>query len=132
MGLVALFFASEKAFTQATHSPYSIIGVGDILDPGVPAVQGMGGLGVSNGSYWYLNNTNPALLHYNAVAVFSAGMVGATKNISQDGFEPYSVGSGQLHHIGMAFPLISRKLSFSLALQPYSKVGYNWPWPRPS
>ena len=131
VGLVALSFASGNAFSQATHSPYSIIGVGDILDPGVPAVQGMGGLGVSNGSYWYLNNTNPALLHYNAVAVFSAGIVGATKRISQNGFEPYNVGSGQLHHVAMAFPLISRKLSFSLALQPYSKVGYNFTYNAP-
>lgn len=126
VGMLALSLASGKVFSQATHSPYSIIGVGDITDTGVPAMQGMGGLGLSNSSYWYLNNTNPALLYNNTVALFSAGIIGATKRISQNGYEPYNAGSGQLHHIALAFPIVSRRLSFSLALQPYSKVGYNF------
>ena len=130
-GCALLAVSFSTVYSQATYSPYSIIGIGDIIDPGVPAVQGMGGLGISNGSYWYLNNSNPALLHYNAVALFSAGIIGETKTIQQTGFEPYNSSSGQLQHAAMAFPLISRKLSFSLVLQPYSVVGYEFSYSVP-
>jgi hypothetical protein len=130
-GFALMALNHGAVFSQATYSPYSIIGIGDIVDPGVPAVQGMAGLAISNGSYWYLNNTNPALLHYNAVALFSAGIVGATKTIQQTGFEPYNSSSGQLQHAAMAFPLIARKLSFSLVLQPYSVVGYEFSYSVP-
>jgi len=109
---------------QTTYSTYSILGVGDYIDPAVPAAMGMGGLGISNGSYWYLNNTNPALLHYNRFALFSAGILAETKNISQDGFESYSAGSANLSHLAMAFPIRSGKWSFSMGLQPYSSVNY--------
>ena len=124
--LALIVLNQNTVFSQATHSPYSIIGIGDIADLGVPASQGMGGLGISNGSYWYLNNVNPALLYYNSVALFSAGIIAESKNIQQTGFEPYQAGSAQLDHLAMAFPLRSRKWSFSIVLQPYSSVGYNF------
>lgn len=124
---LALIVLNKNAvFSQATHSPYSIIGIGDIHDLGVPASQGMGGLGISNGSYWYLNNVNPALLYYNSVALFSAGIITETKNIQQTGFEPYQAGSAQLDHLAMAFPLRAGKWSFSIVLQPYSSVQYDF------
>lgn len=126
LGLAIIILSSNSVFSQATHSPYSMIGVGDIIDPALPASRAMGGLGISNGSYWYLNNSNPALLYYNSVALFSAGIIGENKNIQQSGFEPYTVGSGQLHHIAMAYPIKAGKWSFSIALQPYSIVGYSF------
>jgi hypothetical protein len=86
----------------------------------------MGGLGISNGSFWFLNNVNPALLYYNSVALFSVGIIGETKNIQQTGLESYTAGSGQLHYVAMAYPLKSGKWSFSMVLQPYSNVGYNF------
>ena len=109
---------------QSTYSTYSIIGVGDYVDSAVPAAMGMGGLGISNASYWYLNNTNPALLYYNRIALFSAGILAETKNINQNNFEPTTAGSGNLNHMAMAFPIRRNKWSFSIALQPYSSVNY--------
>lgn len=109
---------------QSTYSTYSILGVGDYIDPAVPAAMGMGGLGISNGTYWYLNNSNPALLYYNRFALFSAGVLAESKTISQNNFEPYQAGSGNLSHLSMAFPIKSGKWSMSLVLQPYSAVNY--------
>lgn len=109
---------------QSTYSTYSILGVGDYVDPAVPASMGMGGLGISNGSYWYLNNSNPALLYYNSFALFSAGLLAESKTISQNNFEPYQAGSGNLTHLSVAYPIKSRKWSMSLVLQPYSAVNY--------
>ncbi len=125
IGLLASFLWSNSTIAQVTHSPYSSIGIGDIQDPTTAAKFGMAGLGVSNGTYYSLNIVNPALLHYNRVALFSAAILGETKTISQEGFEPYAAGSGQLNHMALAFPLISGKLSTALVLNPYSAVNYD-------
>jgi len=124
--LLILLLSQGWLMAQSTYSAYSIIGVGDYIDPAVPAATGMGGLGISNGSYWYLNNSNPALLYYNRLALFSAGVLTETKNINQNGFEPYTAGSGNLNHLSMAFPLRRDKWSFSLGLQPYTSVNYGF------
>lgn len=125
VGFIAFIFVSKSSFSQVTHSPYSAIGIGDVLDPTTASKFGMAGLGVSNGTYFSLNIVNPALLHYNRVALFSAAVLTETKTISQNGFEPYAAGSGQLNHMALAFPLISGKLSTSLVLNPYSAVNYD-------
>ncbi len=122
--LLTVLLGTTQTLAQSTYSTYSIIGIGDYVDPAVPAAMGMGGLGISNASYWYLNNTNPALLYYNRIALFSAGVLSETKKINQQGFEPYNAGSGNLSHIAMAYPLKRDKWSFSLGLQPYSAVNY--------
>ena len=123
-GLLIVMLSQGHILAQSTYSTYSILGVGDYIDPAVPAAMGMGGLGISNASYWYLNNTNPALLYYNRVALFSAGILAETKNISQEGFEPTTAGSGNLNHLAMSFPIKRNKWSFSLGIQPYSSVNY--------
>ncbi len=124
-GLLTSFLWSSLAIAQVTHSPYSSIGIGDLQDPTTAAKFGMAGLGVSNGTYYSLNIVNPALLHYNRVALFSAAVLGETKTINQSEFEPYAAGSGQLNHMALAFPLISGKLSTALVLNPYSAVNYD-------
>ena len=121
---ISLFMLSEYSFSQVTHSPYSSIGLGDIQDPTTAAKFGIGGLGVSNGTYYSLNIVNPALLHYNRVALFSVAILGETKSIKQ-GVESYKAGSGRINHMALAFPLISGKLSTSLVLNPYSTVNFD-------
>jgi len=125
-GLVIFSLGLSDSLSQATYSTYSVLGIGDITDSAVPAAMGMGGLGISNGSHWYLNNTNPALLHYNVVTLFSAGVLADTKTISQNGFDPNNAGNGNLTNVAMAFPIKSEKWSFSLVLMPYSTVNYNF------
>jgi len=125
-GLAIFMLGLSSVFAQATFSTYSVLGIGDIADPAVPAAMGMGGLGISNGSHWYLNNTNPALLHYNLVSLFSAGVLADTRTIAQNGFDQNNTGNGNLTHIAMAFPIKSEKLSFSIAVLPYSTVKYDF------
>ncbi|MEN8248937.1 MAG: hypothetical protein ABFS32_08395 [Bacteroidota bacterium] len=122
--LIIIVLWSHNSMAQSTYSTYSILGIGDYIDPAVPAAMGMGGLGISNSSYWYLNNTNPALLYNQRIALFSAGVLAETKNISQEGFESTTAGTGNLNHIAMAFPLIRDKMSFSLGLQPFTSMNY--------
>lgn len=124
--VVLLLAAQFKSSAQSAYSTYSILGVGDYVDPAVPAAMGMGGLGISNGSAFYLNNVNPALLYYNSLATFSAGVLAETKTVNQSGFEPYEAGSGNLNHLAVAYPLKRNKWSFSLGLQPYTTVNYSF------
>jgi len=122
--LLIVLFSHGTLLAQSTYSSYSIIGIGDNIDPAVPAAMGMGGLGISNASHWYLNNVNPALLYNNRIALFSAGLVAETKKINQQGFETTKASSGNINHIAMAFPLVREKWSFSLSINPYSVVNY--------
>ena len=124
--LILLVFLQQQVQAQSAYSTYSILGVGDFIDPAVPAAMGMAGLGLSNGSPFYLNNVNPALLYYNSLATFSAGLLAESKTVNQTGFEPYQAGSGNLNHLALAYPLVRNKWSFSLGLQPYTSVNYSF------
>lgn len=125
VGILFLVYSGNSVFSQVTYSPYSSIGIGDIQDPNTAAKFGMAGLGISNGSYYNLNIVNPALLHYNQVALFSASVLAESKTINQQNFDPFEAASGQLNLMAIAFPLIAGKLSTSLALSPYSAMNYN-------
>ncbi len=122
---------SAPLFGQAVRSPFSTYGIGDIYGDYLIQNQGMGGMGVSQPQYWYINNQNPALLVYNLNTVFQAGLVGESKKvIGADGNEK-GLG-GNLNYLATAFPVkpITRnpyrtRWSTAVGLMPYSTVNYN-------
>jgi len=118
---VIIAFSSEA---QVAPSPVSTFGFGELVSPGLAQNQGMGGLGISNPSSWYLNNQNPALLVFNYVTVFQAGMQIEKRSIS-DGSSTANTGSGNLNYLAIGFPVKSGKWTTSLGLMPYSNVNYN-------
>src|SRR4051812_10348016 len=75
---VAIFFllTSSWALGQAARSPFSATGLGEQYGSGLNQNLGMGGVGVSNYSYWRINNMNPALLVFNRLTSFQLGLVG--------------------------------------------------------
>ncbi len=108
---------------QNTYSPYSVIGVGDLQTLDLAHNFSMGGLGISNGDAFFLNNKNPALLTYNRVVVFEAGVTTEQKTlrsgeISQDNF------TGGLGYLVFGFPVIRDKWTISFGLMPMSAVNY--------
>ncbi len=108
---------------QNTYSPYSVIGVGDIATMSLTHNRAMGGLGISNGDAFHLNNKNPALLTYNRVVVFEAGIVTEQKSLkttdlSQDNF------TGGLNYLVIGFPAIRDKWTISFGLMPVTTVNY--------
>lgn len=120
---VALTFTVMSAWGQAAKSPFTAIGLGDIYDLSLAHNQGMGGIGLSNGSYWYLNNMNPALLPYNSLTVFSAGLIGEYRNVRNDQIKE-SNGGGNLNYLATAFPVKPGIWTTSVGLMPYSNVDY--------
>lgn len=59
---------------QSAASPYSIFGIGTLSSKALTFHDNMGGLGISNGKPWILNNINPALLPLNNFSTFDAGL----------------------------------------------------------
>ncbi len=117
-------------FGQAVRSPFSTYGIGDIYGDYLIQNQGMGGMGVSQPQYWYVNNQNPALLVHNMVTVFQAGLVGESKKVTGANSSEKGMG-GNLNYLVTAFPIMPlsknpyrTKWSTALGLMPYSTVNY--------
>ncbi|TRX61333.1 hypothetical protein FNH22_04560 [Fulvivirga sp. M361] len=121
--VIALLFTYSQALCQTGNSPFTSQGIGDIVDLGLTHNQGMGGTGISNGSFWFLNNINPALLPYNSFTTFSAGFVGENKTL-ENAETSEKNGSGNLGYLVTAFPIKPGRLTTSVGLMPYSNVGY--------
>ncbi|NJO00572.1 MAG: hypothetical protein HC880_01810 [Bacteroidia bacterium] len=104
------------------NSPYSRIGLGDLLTPAFVHQEGMGGTGVSYSLPFYINNINPALLTLNRRTVLDVGLIGQIK-ISSDRTSTQRDIGGSLGHLALAFP-VSKRISTSLGIAPYSSVSF--------
>jgi hypothetical protein len=91
-------FASSVAVCQVANSPFSTFGLGEIYGNALAQNQGMGGIGISNPSSWYINNLNPALLTYNYVTTFQAGMILENRTIN-DRSTSLKNATGNLHYL---------------------------------
>src|SRR5882757_3368682 len=101
-----LVFAVVSSWAQVAPSPVSTFGFGELVNPGMVQHQGMGGIGISNPNSYYLNNQNPALLVFNYVTVFQAGLQIEKRTIN-DGTTSANTGSGNLNYLAIAFPIKS-------------------------
>jgi len=121
--VIACWVSMVQVTAQNTYSPYSVFGVGDLMGTDLVHNQAMGGIGLSNGVPFHLNNKNPALLTFNRVVVFEAAVTTEQKNlsdgdISQDNF------TGGLGYLAFGFPVIRDVWTISVGLMPYSIVNY--------
>ncbi len=121
--LVAFGLSSATTFGQAARSPFSSYGLGEQYGTSLAQGQGMGGVGISNPSFIYINNQNPALLVYNRFTSFQAGVIGEQRNQSSDSVSEKS-GSGNLNYLAISFPVKSGWWSTSFALMPYTRLNY--------
>ena len=90
--------------------------------------MGMGEVGISNASPFYLNLQNPALLaRRTRFTVFEVGLLGQSKGLSQNignQLQNQRNVSGNLGYLALAFPANSR-WNISISLRPYTFVNYN-------
>ncbi len=108
-----------------TFSPYSALGIGDIYTKSIVQHYSMGGIGISNGSFYYQNTLNPALIADNGVYSFTAGFTSETKTIWQEDNREVVKG-GTLSYMNMIWPLKQGKVAISFGMMPYSRVNYNF------
>lgn len=119
-----ILLASVGVFGQAANSPYSTFGIGESYGNALAHNQGMGGLGLSQPQYWYLNNQNPALLVYNNFTIFEAGIVGEQLSFN-NGTQTGKVRAGNMNYLAIAFPVKYGKITTSVGLMPYTNVNFN-------
>lgn len=120
--LISLFSISE-VWGQAARSPFTTGGIGEPYGNALINTQGMAGVGVSQPQYFHMNNQNPALLVYNNLTVFQAGMLAESRKIRQDTSSERSVG-GNMNYLVTAFPVKYGKWTTGLGLMPYTTVKY--------
>ncbi|MBD2755395.1 hypothetical protein IC230_21010 [Spirosoma sp. BT704] len=110
------------------NSPYSALGIGELYSSGNVTNMGMGGVGISNASSFYLNLQNPALLaRRTRFTVFEVGLIGETKSLSQyvsNSLQSQRATAGNLGYLALAFPANSR-WNIAVGLKPYTYVNYS-------
>lgn len=112
-----------QAYAQTNVSPLTQIGIGDVSSLAMPTQFGMGGVGISNGDIRFVNILNPALLTYNTVYSYSAGVYGSSVTLSDKINSQRSVLASFSHFI-MSFPIKPGKWTAAISLRPYSTVDY--------
>jgi len=121
--VVGVFFLQTEGFAQGFgNSPYSALGVGELLSPAYASNNSMGDAGVSYGSPLYINALNPALLAKNRFTTFEVGVGGQYKGL-QDTKQSQRDFGGNLAYLALAFP-VAPKWSSGISLKPYSYVNY--------
>lgn len=113
------------SFGQAARSPFSTFGIGEPYGSALIHNQGMGGTGVAQPQYWFLNNQNPALLVFNYYTVFASGLLAESKTIKGDTTNIKSSG-GNLNYLAAAFPVKPGKWTTSVGLMPFTNVNYKF------
>ena len=142
MSIVKYFFVfasiilSVKSFGQAP-TPFSTFGIGEPYGNATINTQGMGGIGVAQPQYWFINNQNPALLVYNGLTSFQAGITTEQRTItSQTQSEKFS--GGNMNYLITSFPILPPKRigettrwTTSIGLMPLTSVKYKLAYTAP-
>ncbi|HEY9047009.1 MAG TPA: outer membrane protein transport protein [Ohtaekwangia sp.] len=126
--LCLVIITTEEVRGQAARSPFTTFGIGDPYGNALIHNQGTG-TGVSQPQYWYLNNQNPALLVFNSLTVFEAGIVAERRTLrSNEGREKNT--GGNMSYLVTAFPIKVNKWTTSIGLMPYTNVDYEYIHPQ--
>lgn len=132
MKYIALFWAlflCGQVNAQHTQSSYSVIGIGEVNWGGYSQNTGMGGLGVSYNSRFFLNNINPALMSSNFESVFQLGLAIDSRNVTGNtdtGNQSYSTTAGGFRDLGFVLPIKYAKWNMGFGLSPYTTVNYGF------
>lgn len=119
---------SETVFGQAAKTPFSAFGIGESYSTATASQQGMAGVGVSNPSFLFLNNINPALLVFNGlggITTFQAGILGEQRQLKDANNKAESKG-GNLNYLLLGFPIKGGRWVTSIGLMPYSGMNYQF------
>ncbi len=136
LSAVVVTFAQEQTASPTSNSPYSRLGLGDLVDQNFAAVAGMGGLSASYHDPYHINILNPASYGWLRATAFEVGVNSEYTRLS-DGDSNSGIWDGGLGYMALGFPMRNpinetldrREQNFGwgmgLALTPYSRVGYD-------
>jgi hypothetical protein len=122
--LILFVLCYSKGIAQdASSSPYSRFGIGDIQAAGVSQNLGMGGVNIAMYHPLGLNYSNPAAYGRLQLTTFDAG-VNASLMELKSMQKVQSNSDVSLGYFAFAFPLKSRKAGMGFGIVPLSNVGY--------
>lgn len=120
---ICLLLIAGEVAAQSAYSPFSAFGIGELSGTSAVHNQGMAGVGVSNPSYWFMNNQNPALLVFNNLTTFQGGIVGDSRKASNGTVSERNSGAN-MAYLMLSFPIKRTKWTNSLSLSPYTTTNY--------
>ncbi len=140
LGIVFILATATFAFAQPKdNSPYSRLGLGDLVDQYFAAQASMGGLSAAFHDPYHMNIANPASYSRLKSAAFEIGLFSEYARLN-DGTETnnaLTTWNGNLSYISLGFPLRNpinevldpkkrkAKWGMNFSLIPYSNVNYN-------
>ena len=113
----------SSAFGQSIKSPYTIFGVGDIVNERLAQNEAMGGLGIGYSSLRFINLANPAWNYRNGLSTFQIALEGESRSLATQDLRESS-GAAGLRYLLLSVPLANR-VSTSFGILPYSTVNYD-------
>ncbi len=124
--MLLLMVSGNVLAQNNTSSPYSRFGYGELANPRFGKSFAMGGTGIGVRAQNSINNLNPAA--YTAIDsmtfLFEIGFMGKQSWYSTEQ-NAYRKFTGNIEYFALEFP-INRYLGFSLGIQPFSYVGYDF------
>lgn len=123
LGALCTLLLFSEVSAQNSASTYSALGIGEFNFSGLTQNQGMGGMGISYGTGWQVNNVNPALTTRNTIFNFQAAFNYKQINVN-NGTETSQVDGGGLSYLAFSFPVKSGKFTTGMGLGQITSVNY--------
>ena len=120
----AVFSAQGQTYTS--NAPYSIFGVGDIVQSGTAFNRSMGGVGTAMRNNHYINQLNPAAVTARDSLSFMAdfSLNGDNRYFKQGNINSVS-NTFNIGSLAMSFP-IWKTSAMMLGVVPYSGIGFDY------
>jgi hypothetical protein len=121
---ILLSFLTGNSFAQnATDSPYSRYGIGDIPLGGFVKNNGFGGLGIAYRNALNINLANPASYSAIILTTFETGASATFTKFKTETLEQ-NKSDATFSYFALGFPVVKNKWGAALGLVPFSNVGY--------
>lgn len=136
--LCLLIGATTYSFAQPKiNSPYSRIGLGNLVNPAFSHARGMGSLGAAYNNPYHINTINPASYAFLGLTAFDVGLnIKRTELSGTEGSQ--TLFTGNLDYISLGFPTRNPKnraanpikspwhWGMNISFLPFSTVGYRF------
>ena len=128
---------AQESLSDASYSPYSLYGFGDIVRQGTSYSLSMGGIGIGDRNIRYINLSNPAALTARELKSFMLDFGLENRNTIYEGNAATSLSSTAsgvmrsasntttMHHIVATMPIATHG-AFKVGVMPYSNVAYGF------
>ncbi len=123
LGVLSTLLLFSEVSAQTSASTYSALGIGEFNYSGLTQNMGMGGMGISYGTGWQVNNVNPALTTRNTIFNFQVALNYKSINVD-NGTENSRVDGGGLSYLALSFPIKSGKFTSGMGLSQITGVNY--------